>query len=41
MIDELESTLDEETLEELQSAETPPPEVIDASTAAAQKCLTP
>ncbi len=41
VIDELESTLSEETLEELRSATTPPQEVIDASTAAAQKCLQP
>ena len=41
VIDELENTLSEETLEELRSATTPPQEVIDASTAAAQKCLQP
>jgi hypothetical protein len=39
VIDELESTLDEDTLEELRDAQEAPQEVIDASTAAAQKCL--
>jgi hypothetical protein len=41
VVDELESTLGEETLEELQTQTTPSEEVIDASTAAAQKCLKP
>jgi hypothetical protein len=41
VIDELESSLGEDVLEELQSTEEPSQEVIDASTEAAQKCLTP
>ncbi|HEX2129357.1 MAG TPA: hypothetical protein VHF58_09095, partial [Solirubrobacterales bacterium] len=41
VVDELESTLGEDELEQLQTATTASQEVIDASTAAAQKCLAP
>jgi hypothetical protein len=40
VIDELESRLSEDSLEELRDATQPPQEVIEASQAAAQECLT-